>query len=50
MSITTEPIPAVRWEPCGAFQSDTHTPAHAHDDVCTGCGWTADDHGLADAA
>jgi hypothetical protein len=45
MSITTiEPIPAVRWEPCEAFHQDTH------DDACAGCGWTADDHGFADAA
>jgi hypothetical protein len=40
---TTEPIPAVRWEPCEEFHPDT-------DDVCAGCGWAADDHGLADAA
>jgi hypothetical protein len=41
---TTEPIPAVRWEPCAAFHTD------GHDSACAGCGWTADEHGLADAA
>ena len=41
---TTEPIPAVRWEPCEAFHDETV------EGVCAGCGWAADDHGLADAA
>ena len=41
---TTRPslilAPAVRWEPCAAFRDDPASNAG----VCSGCGWTPDDH------
>jgi hypothetical protein len=36
--------PAVRFEPCAHFHADVEPG------VCAGCGWTADDHEVLDAA
>ena len=44
---TTDIAPAVSWEPCREFHDDGTLE---RSDVCAGCGWPPDDHGVEAAA